>query len=159
MAGSFGTTMARIHARRKGKSGSKRPLVTSNPAWVTVERDEIEDRIVKLHAEGVSSAQIGLRLRDTYGVPSVRLATGKSLVQILRAKGAKFDIPEELGNLMKRAVQLQVHLKTNPKDLANKRGLHLVESKIRRLSRYFKREGLLPPDWDYSLKLAELFVK
>lgn len=151
--------MARLHARRKGKSGSKRPLLTANPAWVSMEKDEIEDRIARLHAEGLSSAQIGGRLRDAYGVPSVKLATGKSVVQVLKGKGAKFDLPEDLATLMKRAVQLQVHLQANPKDLANRRGLQLLESKIRRLSKYWKREGVIPADWDYSLKLAELLVK
>jgi len=151
--------MARIHARRKGTSGSKRPLLVANPEWVTLEAAEIEDQIVKLHAEGVSSAAIGTRLRDAHGVPNVRLATGKSVVAILRGKGVKFDVPEDLRNLMKRAVQLQTHLTTNAKDAANRRGLQLLESKIRRLSRYYKREGRIPSDWDYSLKIAELLVK
>ena len=151
--------MARIHARRKGQSGSKRPLLTANPEWVPLEKDDIEERIVRLHSEGLSSAQIGTRLRDTYAVPSVRLATGKSVVQILRGKAVKFDLPEDLGNLMKRAVQLQVHVKANPKDFSNRRSLQLTESKIRRLSRYYKREGVLPSEWEYSLKLAELSVK
>ena len=151
--------MARIHARRKGTSGSKRPLLTANPPWVTLEPPEIEDQIVKLHAEGLSSAEIGSRLRDAHGVPNVRLATGKRVVAILRGKGVKFDVPEDLGNMMKRAVQLQAHLRGNKKDASNRRGLQLLESRIRRLSRYYKRAGRIPPDWDYSLKLAELLVK
>lgn len=151
--------MARIHARRKGTSGSKRPLLTANPAWVSLETPEIEDEIVKLHGEGLSSAVIGVRLRDSHGVPNVQLATGKSVVEILRSKGVKFDVPEDLRNLMKRAVQLQSHLTANKKDNANRRGLQLIEAKIRRLSRYYKREGVIAPNWDYSLKLAELLVK
>lgn len=151
--------MARLHAHRKGTSGSKRPLLATNPSWVSLDKQEIEDTIAKLHGEGLSSAQLGARLRDAFGVPNVKLATGKSVVQVLRAKGAKFELPEDLGNLMKRAVQLQVHLNTNPKDLSNRRGLQLTEAKIRRLARYYKREGLIPADWDYSLKLAELLVK
>ena len=140
-------------------SGSKRPLLTANPAWVPLETPEIETEIIRLHGDGLSSAEIGIRLRDSHGVPNVRLATGKTVIEILKAKGVKFGVPEDLRNLMKRAVQLQSHLATNRKDAANRRGLQLLESKIRRLYRYYKREGVIPPDWEYSLRLAELLVK
>jgi len=151
--------MARLHAKRKGRSGSTRPFLKANPAWVTTEPAEIEEMIVRLHAEGLTTSAIGVRLRDSYGVPNVRLATGKTITDILKAKGVKIDLPEDLGSLMKRAVELQVHLKEHRKDASNKRGLQLIESKIRRLSRYYKEEGILPSDWDYSIKLAELQVK
>ncbi|TLZ65188.1 MAG: 30S ribosomal protein S15, partial [Methanobacteriota archaeon] len=42
---------------------------------------------------------------------------------------------------------------------SNKRGLSLIESKIRRLSRYYREEGVLPADWDYSRTVAELQAK
>ena len=151
--------MARLHAHRKGQSGSTRPFLKANPAWVGMEKSEIEDTILRLHQEGLSAAAIGIRLRDAFGVPSVRLATGRSVHQILRSKGAKFAVPEDLASLVKRAASLQTHLKEHRKDLSNKRGLHLIESKIRRLSRYYKESGVLPAEWEYSLKLAELQVK
>ena len=151
--------MARLHAHRKGKSGSTRPFLKANPEWVAVEKAEIEDTIFRLHQEGLSAAAIGVRLRDGFGVPSVRLATGRSVLEILRSKGAKFALPEDLAGLIRRAASLQTHLKEHGKDLSNKRGLQLIESKIRRLSRYYKDHGVIPVDWDYSLKLAELQVK
>ncbi len=151
--------MARIHAKRKGQHGSTRPLLTKNPEWVPLEADEVVETVVKLHGEGLSKAALGARLRDQYGVPSVRLATGKTVAEILKGKGLTHELPEDLSSMMKRAVDLQVHLKSNPKDLSNKRGLSLIEAKIRRLSRYYKNEGVLAPDWDYSRSLAELQVK
>ena len=151
--------MARIHAKRKGQHGSTRPLLSKNPEWVPIEADEILEFVVKMHSEGYSAAAIGGRLRDLYGVPNVRLATGKSVGQILKGKGLTHELPEDLSSMMKRAVDLQVHVKGNPKDNSNHRGLQLIESKIRRLSRYYKNEGVLPADWDYSLKDAELQVK
>lgn len=151
--------MARVYAKRKGKSGSHRPPVKENPAWVPIEKKEIENLILKLAGTGLTSAQIGQKLRDSYGVPDVRLATGKTITDIMKEKGVRIDIPEDVASLMKRAVQLQAHLKANPTDLANKRALALVESKIRRLSRYYKREGVMPQDWDYSIKLAEIVTK
>jgi small subunit ribosomal protein S15 len=151
--------MARLHAKRKGKSGSTRPFLTANPEWVPLESKEIEETILRLHAEGFTAAAIGVRLRDSFGVPNVRLATGKGILDILKARGVKMDIPQDLSALMKRAVEVQSHLKQHTKDLSNKRGLQLIESKIRRLSRYYKEQGLLPQDWDYSLKVAELQAK
>ena len=151
--------MARMHARRKGKSGSKRPLVAKSPAWVPLETDEIEETVGKFAAQGKSSAEIGLILRDQYAVPNVRLATGKTVVQIMRARGTKFEMPEDLGDLMARAVTLQAHLRTNRRDRSNRRGLQLLESRIRRLARYYQEEGVLPPAWDYSVKIQELATK
>jgi small subunit ribosomal protein S15 len=151
--------MARLYAKRKGRSGSRRPQVKESPAWVQLKKDEIESLIVKLSGTGLTSAQIGQKLRDSYGVPDVHLATGKTVVKIMKEKGVKIDIPEDVTSLMKRAVQLQTHLKANPADLSNKRSLELVESRIRRLSRYYKREGVIPQDWDYTVTLAEIGAK
>ncbi|MEK6987876.1 MAG: 30S ribosomal protein S15 [Candidatus Thermoplasmatota archaeon] len=151
--------MARIHAKRKGKSGSTRPFLRANPDWVTMEKGEIQDTILRLHQEGLSTAVIGVRLRDAYGVPNVKLAMGQNVTQILKAKGMKFALPEDLSSLIKRAASLQSHFKEHKKDLSNKRGLQLIEARIRRLSKYYKAQGVLPSDWDYSVKLAELQVK
>ncbi len=151
--------MARLHARRKGKSGSTRPFLKANPEWVALETAEVEETILRLHQEGLTTAAIGVRLRDAYGVPNVRLATGKSITQILKERNVKFAMPEDLASLIKRAASLQPHFQEHTKDLSNRRGLQLIESKIRRLSKYYKEEGILPADWDYSAKLAELQVK
>ena len=151
--------MARIHAKRKGRHGSTRPFLKENPSWVSVEAGEIVDFVAKMHGEGYTQAAIGTRLRDLYAVPNVKLATGKTIREILAEKKLAPQIPEDLGALMRRAVGLQAHLRIHPKDVSNKRGLQLVESKIRRLSRYYKEQGVLPADWDYSRKLAELQVK
>lgn len=151
--------MARLHAHRRGKSGSTRPFLKAKPEWVAMDKAEIEETIVRLHQQGLSTAQIGVRLRDGHGVPNVKLVTGRRIADILKSKGTKFAIPEDLASLIKRAASLQGHLKEHSHDLSNKRGLQLIESRIRRLSRYYKERGVLPADWDYSLKLAELQVK
>ena len=151
--------MARMHARRKGKSCSKRPLITENPAWVTLSATEIEDIIVKMAKDGNNSAKIGLVLRDQYGVPDVKLATGQTITAIMKEKGVAPALPEDLANLMRRAIDLNVHLKENRGDISNRRGLMLIEAKIRRLERYYKANNVLPADWKYSLNTAELMLK
>lgn len=151
--------MARMHARRKGKSSSKRPMITENPEWVPLTATEIEDLIVKFTEEGMVSARIGLVLRDQYGVPNVKLATGKTVTQIMKDKNVMPKLPEDLSNLMRRAISLNVHLKTNRGDVSNQRGLALIEAKIRRLERYYKKNGVIPQTWKYSLANAEIMLK
>lgn len=151
--------MSRMHSSRKGTSGSKRPLLTENPKWVQQSAEEVKDLVAKMAGDGVSMAKIGLILRDQYGIPSVQLSTGKSVKQILDEKNIKFDLPEDLQALMKRAVSMGGHIKKNKKDLHNLRGRALMESKIRRLVKYYKREGIIPETWKYSLDTAALQVE
>jgi small subunit ribosomal protein S15 len=148
-----------MHTRRKGRSCSKRPLISENPEWVPIGAAEIEDLIVKFTKEGYTPARIGLVLRDQYGVPDVKLATGKTVTAIMKEKDVAPSLPEDLSNLMRRAISLNVHLKENRGDVSNKRGLNLIEAKIRRLERYYKRNGVLPQNWRYSLSNAELMLK
>jgi len=148
-----------MHSSRKGASGSKRPLMDKNPEWVQQSPEEIKDLAAKLAGEGKNMAMVGLILRDQYAIPNIRLATGKSLKEVLEEKGIKPELPDDLSNLMKRAVEINKHVTANPKDLHNKRGLHLVESKIRRLTKYYKREGLIPETWFYSMTSAALQVE
>jgi small subunit ribosomal protein S15 len=148
-----------MHARRKGRSGSERPMITENPAWVPLKAAEIEDLVVKFAKDGLISARIGLVLRDQYGVPDVKLATGRTVTEIMKEKDVAPALPEDLSSLMRRAISLNVHVRENKGDASNRRGLQLIESKIRRLERYYKDNGVLPLEWKYSLKTAELMLK
>ena len=134
-------------------------MITENPEWVPLTATEIEDLIVQFAEHGTTSARIGLNLRDQYGVPNVRLATGKTVTEIMKEKGVMPDLPEDLSNLMRRAISLNVHVKENRGDVSNLRGLNLIEARIRRLERYYKRNGVLPLNWKYSLENAEIMLK
>lgn len=59
-------------------------------------------------------------------------------------------MPEDFENLIKKATGLRLHLEKNKKDLHNKRSLQIVEARIHKLSKYYKKKGVLPPDWKYS---------
>lgn len=150
--------MARMHARRRGKSGSKKPMVKEKPGWVTLSGKETEDIITKFVKEGKTLSVTGAILRDQYGIPDVKLVTGKSITKILKDNNIKSEIPDDLRDLIKKAVNLSKHLEVNSKDLSNKRGLALVEAKIRRLVRYYKRNNVLPDNWKYSLENARLLL-
>lgn len=147
-----------MHARVKGKSRSHRPLKADVPKWVEKKPKEIETLVVKFGKQGMSSALIGLTLRDSYGVPSVKNITNKSITQILKENKLTEEIPEDLKNLIKRAIAIRKHLETNKKDNVSKRGLKLTESKILRLQGYYKDNKVLPATWNYNPKRAQLMV-
>lgn len=117
------------------------------------------DQAVQLSKSGMSAAQVGTILRDTYGVPSVRLSTGERLVPLLAKRGVRPELPEDLAALLRRVVKLQRHLSEHPKDHSNRRGLALIESRIRRLARYYRDRKLLPENWRYTASEAVLQVE
>jgi len=141
--------MARMHSRKKGVSGSRKPLVYKTPSWVRYQSKEIEMLIVKLAKEEHSASMIGLILRDSYGVPDVKKIIGKTITQVLKEKKLVGDVPEDLFNLLKRAAMIRKHLVKNKKDTTALRGLQLTESKILRLSKYYKENELLAESWQY----------
>jgi len=148
--------MARMHARRKGKSHSTRPPVLARPDWVKMDREEIEKLILDMTREGKSLSEIGMILRDQYGIPTVRQVLGKKLLRFLEEKGVPPEIPEDLRNLLERAQRLREHLRVHRKDWKNKHALELIEAKIHRLAKYYKRVGRLPQDWKYSTAVAKI---
>jgi small subunit ribosomal protein S15 len=133
--------------------------MANGPEWVEQNPEEIEELIVKLHKEGQSTSQIGITLRDQYGIPSTKIVMGEKITDILEKNGESFDYPEDLMNLIKRAVNIREHLEENPKDLHTKRGLMKIESQIRRLVKYYTRNNVLPEGWRYDPTTAALLVK
>ena len=95
--------MAKMHSRKKGSSRSRPPTVAKTPAWFDVSKEELEKTIMKLHESGLPTSRIGLTLRDQYGVPSTKLVLGKSMTGFMKENKALPDIPEDLGNLMRRS--------------------------------------------------------
>ncbi len=140
----------------KGESHSTRPVSKRPPAWCRYTAEEVEALVIKLAKEGHNPSKIGTILRDQYGIPLVKPIMGKTVTQILKEADLAPSLPEDLENLLKKANRLYVHLEKNKKDLPNKRALQLIESKIYKLSRYYKREGILPPDWKYEAKMASI---
>jgi len=151
--------MARIHARKKGKSRSTKPSIKTPQKWVRYKKAEIEKIIVKLAKEGHSSAEIGMILRDQYGVPSTKIVTGDKIVKVMKKNKLYPEIPEDLFNLLKKAVNLRQHMEKNKKDNTSKRGLELLESKIRRLGKYYVKKKILPQNWKYDYEKAKLLVQ
>ncbi len=143
--------MARMHSRKKGKSGSVRPpRLTDPPVWIELSPTEVENEVVKLARKGHSKSLIGVKMRDSRGVPLVKVVTGKKISQILESNDITSPLPEDLSNLVKKALNVRKHLEENHKDLEAKKGLNRTESKIYRLIKYYRKKGVLAPDFNYD---------
>jgi len=150
--------MARMHSRKKGNAGSKKPLKKATPTWVRYQAKEVELLVAKVAKEGKTPSQIGVVLRDSYGVPGVRKVTGKSVKALMKEKNLLPQIPEDLMALIKKSVMIKKHLEEMKHDMTAKRGFQLTDSKIRRLVKYYKREKMLPQDWSYDPEKVKLII-
>lgn len=149
--------MARMHSKKKGKSGTKRPKRNENVPWA--DSAEVKKIAQKLARQGIPPSKIGLQLRDQYGIPSFRAATGERLTVYLEREGLYRKFPEDLLQLFRKAVTMREHLKKNKKDVHNRTKLSHIESKIMRLVRYYKRVGKVPADWRYDPEQAALLIR
>ena len=112
--------------------------------------------VVKYAKDGLSPSQIGIKLRDQYSIPLVKPITKKSVTKILEENKANPELPEDLENIVKKAVGLQKHLKANKGDRRNVRSLELIEAKVHRLAVYYKKVGKIPKNWKYKSMVAQL---
>ena len=151
--------MARMYSRKKGKAGPTRPLRKKLPTWLRYKPKELELLIVKLAKEGKTPSEIGIILRDSYGIPLTYKITGKKITKILEEKKLIGKLPEDLMALIKKSIAVRKHLEINHKDETAKRGLGLTESKIKRLVKYYKRTGKLAEDWKYQPERIRLYIE
>ncbi|TXT62120.1 MAG: 30S ribosomal protein S15 [Promethearchaeota archaeon] len=150
--------MARLHSRKHGKSGSTRPARLEKPVWIERSAEEVEAEVVRLAKKGLSKSMIGIQLRDAYGVPLVKVVTGKKVSDILEGNELENPLPEDLTNLIKKALNLRTHLENNKRDLEAKKGLQRTESKIYRLVKYYKKKKVLAPDFKYDSERVRTLV-
>lgn len=154
--------MAKMHSKKKGKSKSRKPMVSQSELGKGTEKlskDDIAELAAGYARQGMSPALIGERLKRDHEVPYVKLATGERLVKLLQGKGITGEVPQDMRDLMTKAVRMRKHLERNKQDVYGRVRLMRAESKLLRLSRYYVRKGTLPRGWKYDPQKAELIVK
>jgi len=152
-------TMAKMHSRKRGTSGSRKPLKKSVPSWLKYSTKEIELLIAKYAKEGHSSSMIGLILRDSYGIPDVKTVCGKSITTFMKEKGLTKELPEDVVALMRRYVVIKKHLDANKHDMPALRGLQLTNAKINRLVKYYKGVKRIPANWKYNPASLKIYTE
>lgn len=147
-----------MHSRAKGNSGSKKPL-KKVPSWAPYKGKDVEKLVVKYAKAEKSSSEIGIILRDNYGINSVKALTGKKVSAILEENKLNKELPEDLLNLIKKVVEIKRHLEKNKQDETAKRGLLLTTSKIRRLTKYYQDTKKLPADWKLDMDRLKIYIE
>lgn len=150
--------MGRMHSFGKGIAASALPYKRTPPSWLKVSPQEVAEHIVRLARKGMFPSQIGVLLRDTAGIPQVKSITGSKILRILKKNGIAPEIPEDLYNLIKKAVAIRKHLEKFRKDKDSKFRLILVESRIHRLARYYRRAKKLAANFKYRAASAATLV-
>ncbi|MDP3729017.1 MAG: 30S ribosomal protein S15 [bacterium] len=151
--------MAKLYSKSRGKAGSHKPLDKTVPIWVTYKPAEVEQLIVKLVKQEKGSSLIGIILRDSYGIPSVKALLGKSIMEVIKEKKLGKKIPEDLIFLIKKNIAEMKHMESNKHDMVAHRGIQLTESKIKRLAKYYKARKVLPENWAYNRIQAKLYLE
>merc|ERR1712000_106002 len=153
-------TMGRMHAPGHGISRSSKPFVRTAASWLknAYTPDEVHEMICKYAKKGLSPSKIGVLLRDSKGIAQVRSVTGNKILRILKGHGLAPELPEDLYHLIKKAVSVRKHLERHRKDRDSKFRLILIESRIHRLARYYRRTRVLPPNWKYESSTASTLV-
>jgi len=151
--------MARKYSRKHGKSGSKKPIKKTLPVWLRYQPKEVEILISKLAKEGKNSSEIGIVLRDIYGISNVKLLCKKKVSDILKEKKLTPEIPDDLLALIRKSVSIRKHIETNHKDQTANRGITLTESKIKSLTLHYKKTGKLSSQWKFDPERAGFFMK
>ena len=141
-----------------GISASALPYGRRVPKHNTLSSDKVTDLIVKYAKKGFTESQIGVILRDQYGVPQVRFLTGKKIHRILKKNGCAPKLPEDLYHLIKKAVDMRRHFEKNKNDMDCKFRLTLKESRIHRIARYYRRTGKVAPNFKYVSSKASALV-
>lgn len=148
-----------IFVATKSNKKDKRKKGEKEKAIITLTPEEAVEVIVKLSNQGLTPSEIGITLRDSYGIKNVKELLGKGIEKVLEEKGLLPDMPRDLLNLIRKSVIINRHMKANKHDMTAKRGYLLTVSKIKRLTKYYAKKGKLKKGWKYTPEAAELLVK
>jgi ribosomal protein S15P/S13E len=103
------------------------------PTWVKMKEPELKKIVAEL-AEKHSPSQIGIILRDQYGIPTTKIF-GKKMKEYLEEIGIKRN--EDLENAEKKVEALKEHLKNNVTDRKAKHKLQKAQSRLNITRKYF----------------------
>lgn len=108
---------------------------STKPVWLKLSEEDLE-KIIEELSEKYSSAQIGLILRDQYGVPTTKVY-GKKLSSYLKETGKYTDV--ELVNAQKRFDNMKEHLSNNKQDKKAKHKLQKLQSHLNAMNKYYAK--------------------
>ena len=105
----------------------------TKPTWVKMKEPELKKVILEL-SEKHAPSQIGIILRDQYGIPTAKIF-GKKLKAYMKELGINRN--EDLENAEKKITNLKEHLKNNITDRSAKHKLQHAQSRLNIVKKYF----------------------
>merc|ERR1711934_519904 len=78
--------MGRMHSKGKGIARRSLPYKRSAPSWVKQSASDCVKEICAMAKKGFTPSQIGVVLRDSHGIPQVKMVAGNKIVRILLAR-------------------------------------------------------------------------
>ena len=103
------------------------------PTWVKMQEPELKKIIVEL-LEKYPPSQIGMVLRDQYGIPTTRIY-GRKLKEYLTEAG--IEVNEDLDNAEKKVERMKEHLKSNITDRKAKHKFQGAQARLNITRKYF----------------------
>lgn len=110
------------------------------PLWLKTDCAEVEALTVKLAKQGLSAEKIGTMLRDSYGIPKVKIFSLK-ISRIIKKANITQE-PQDLSNLKRKGDKLKKHRETNKQDKVAKRSFQITQEKINKLLKVYN-DGIL----------------
>ena len=108
------------------------------PVWLKMKEEDVKKIIAEVAEKYKQPAQIGLVLRDQYGIPTTKIY-GKKLAKYLEELG--IESSKELENSEKKVGRMKEHLKKNITDRRSKHKLQKAQSRFNILKRYFGKKS------------------
>ncbi|MAG39638.1 30S ribosomal protein S15 [Candidatus Pacearchaeota archaeon] len=107
------------------------------PVWVKMKEPELKKLIAEL-SEKNSPSQIGMILRDQYGIPTTKVF-GKKLKAYMEELGIERN--EDLENAEQKVEGLKEHMKNNVTDRKAKHKLQRAQSRLNITRKYAERKA------------------
>merc|ERR1712159_309641 len=76
--------MGRMHSKGKGIARRSLPYKRTPPSWVKQSAADTVKEICSMAKKGYSPSSIGVVLRDSHGIPQVKMIAGNKIARILR---------------------------------------------------------------------------
>ena len=106
---------------------------STKPVWVKMKEPELKKVILEL-SEKYAPSQIGIILRDQYGIPTTKIF-GKKLKAYMEE--LRIERNEDLENAEKKVTRMKEHLKNNITDRSAKHKLQHAQSRLNIVKKYF----------------------
>ncbi|KAI5055648.1 hypothetical protein GOP47_0029169 [Adiantum capillus-veneris] len=116
----------------------------------------------RMHSRGMGMSSSALPYKRT--PPSWLKISNQEVEDHICKLTKKGLTPSQIGVILRdshgigQAVAVRKHLERNRKDKDSKFRLILVESRVHRLARYYKKIKKLPPNWKYECATASTLV-